>query len=174
MHAVNRFIVTGGGLLIFLCAGLIAVDVVIRAIFAHSWLYSFELSGYAFAIAVAFSLGDGIIHRTHIRVDVLYRQFPLIWRCIADVFAYTVLALLSVGLAKYAYEVALGSWQIGSRSNSSLGTPIFIPQSIWAIGLGLFAITCAIVALRLWFNLPKGRWKKIEQIAGAPDSNIVD
>lgn len=166
----NRVIVTAGGLLIFACSLLITVDVLIRAVFAHSWLYSFELSCYAFAIAVAFSLGDGILERTHIRVDVLYRHFPLVVRCIADVCAYTLIAVLSIGLAQHAYRVAVDSWEIGSRANSSLATPLFIPQSLWALGLILFALTCAITAARLWIQLSRRRWAQIERTAGMPEN----
>ena len=166
----SRVIVTAGGLLIFACSLLVTVDVLIRALFAQSWLYSFELSCYAFAIAVAFSLGDGILERTHIRVDVLYRQFPLVWRCIADVFAYTLLGILSLGLAQHAYRVAVDSWKIGSRANSSLGTPLFVPQSLWALGLLLFSLTCAFTAARLWFLLSRRRWSQIERTAGMPEN----
>jgi TRAP-type C4-dicarboxylate transport system permease small subunit len=171
VNSANRVILTAGGLLIFACSLLIVVDVLVRAVSAQSWLYSFELSCYAFAIAVAFSFGSGILERTHIRVDVLYRQFPLVLRCIVDVFAYTLIGVMSVGLAQHAYRVAVDSWEIGSRANSSLGTPLFIPQTLWAFGLILFAATCVITMAQLWFLLSRRRWRQIEHIAGIPQSS---
>lgn len=170
LRAANRYVLGAGGVLIFLCAALIVVDVLLRWIFAQSWLYSFELTSYAFAIAVAFSLADGVIERIHIRIDILYLHLPLAIRCVVDVLAYSLIAFLSLGLASYAFDVVAGSLQIGSRSNSTLGMPLVLPQSGWMLGLALFATASTIVALRLWLELLRGDWRQIEQIAGAPDS----
>lgn len=169
LKSANRVILAAGGLVIFFCSLLVAVDVLLRSIFSESWLYSFELSCYAFAVAVAFSLGDGVLERTHIRIDVFYRRLPLVPRCIADVLAGTLLALLAAGLAAYACEVAIGSWEIGSRANTSLGTPLVVPQGLWALGLVMFAIICVITALRAWAHLVRRRWSDVERVAGMPE-----
>ena len=61
-----------GGVLLVVCAVLIAAEVVLRNITSAIKLHSFELSIYGFATALAFGFGHVLLARAHIRIDILY------------------------------------------------------------------------------------------------------
>jgi hypothetical protein len=50
------------------------------------------------------------------------------------------------------------SIEFQSRANSPLGTPLWIPQTLWLAGLGAFAIVALAMALHAaWLLLATGR-----------------
>jgi hypothetical protein len=58
-----------------------------------------------------------------------------------------------------------GPWR--SRATTPLATPLWIPQSLWLIGLGLFLFTVLPLLLRSLFALLGGDLAKVRSLAGA-------
>jgi TRAP-type mannitol/chloroaromatic compound transport system permease small subunit len=91
--------------------------------------------------------------KCHIRIDVFYQKFPIRLRTALDVIAVAVLAVVVIGLTYLGIEVAVRSFNLGSHSQSTLGTPLFIPQGIWSLGLTWFSFICIYLLvknIRFW------------------------
>jgi TRAP-type C4-dicarboxylate transport system permease small subunit len=144
---VSRWLAWIGGAMLLLCAVLVSLDVVFRAALKATYFESFELSSYAFAIATAMGMSYALVSRAHIRIEVLYTLLRPRWRGWLDVVAYALLALCALVLLYWAGHVALGNWQSGARSNSSLAVPLAIPQGLWLIGLAWFALLAVLYTL---------------------------
>jgi len=144
---VSRWLAWIGGALLLVCAVLVSLDVVFRALFKVTFFESFELSTYAFAIATALGMSYALATRAHIRIEVLYQTLGVRWRGWLDVFAYCVLALCAGVLLYWCGHVVLDNWNSGARSNSSLAVPLAIPQAIWLLGLAWFALLAALYAV---------------------------
>lgn len=129
-----------GGAIILVCAIAISTDVITRNLFNASYLQSFELSQYGFAIAVAFGMSAGVIGRDHIRIDVLANVLPGKLRRVLHLVSSISLVIMSILFCYFAIELALDSFSRGSRSATSLRIYSWIPQSIWAFGLCVFVI----------------------------------
>jgi hypothetical protein len=54
-----------------------------------------------------------------------------------------------------------------SVANTPLATPLWIPQSLWLIGLIGFAVSIYLILAGVIFNLIKGHAEKAQQLAGA-------
>jgi TRAP-type C4-dicarboxylate transport system permease small subunit len=143
---VSRYLARMGGLLILLSAILVSLDVIFRNLFKLSIFESFELSGYAFAIATSLGLAWALISKAHIRIEVLYNALPLKARSLLDVCALAVLTAVAASFAYYGVQVVGDSVELGARSNSTLHVPLAIPQALWLLGLLWFAL-CSLV---LW------------------------
>lgn len=137
---VSRWLAWIGGALLLLCAILVSLDVVFRALFRMTFFESFELSSYAFAIATAMGLSYALVSRAHIRIEVLYMMLLARRRGWLDVGAYAVLALTASVLLFWCAQMVLSNYESGARSNTSLAVPLALPQSIWLIGLAWFAL----------------------------------
>lgn len=155
-----------GGGLIFLMAFPITIDVLTRKLMNVSLLESYEISTYAFAVAVAFGYTYALLAGSHIRIDVLYARLRRLPRAILDIVALFLLSGVSVILAWQAAVTAIESLRIGARSNSSLGAPLGLPQGLWAAGLALFALMTVVVLLRVCWLVVRHRYHAKEDLVG--------
>lgn len=134
--------------MMLLCAILVSLDVVVRALFKVTYFESFELSTYAFAIATAMGMSYALVSRAHIRIEVLYMLLSPRRRGWVDLFAYGVLAVCTLTLLYWSAQLVLSNYDSGARSNSSLALPMVIPQGIWLIGLAWFALLSVLYAVQ--------------------------
>lgn len=143
---VSRWLAWAGGAMLLLSAVLISLDVIFRALFKVTVFESFELSGYAFAIATSMGMAYALASRGHIRIEVAYQNTSLRTRGWLDVFAYLVLSLCTLVLLYWSAEMVLANYQSGARSNSSLAVPLAAPQTLWMLGLAWFAVLSCMYA----------------------------
>lgn len=158
---ISRWFAWGGGALILASAVLITLDVLARNLYESTFFESFELSGYAFAIATAFGLAYAFFTRAHIRIEVLYNLVPARARAWLDVFSVLCLALIALTLVYWCAQTVMQNGASGARSNSTLGLRIVFPQAIWLFGLAWFALAVTVAALVAVVRLARGRLQAI-------------
>jgi hypothetical protein len=61
---------------------------------------------------------------------------------------------------------AIGSWEIGANSTSSLGVPLVIPQGVWAAGFVWFAICALALSFRVARDLLARRFSLVREEIG--------
>lgn len=166
-NVLARRMVWVGGALLLMAAATVSVDVVVRKAFRLSLGGADELSGYAFAIGIAWALPFALLQRANIRIDALYAKFPARIAAVLDVVALIALAVFTSVLTRYAWEVVGGSWRLNAHSNSQLNVPLWIPQGIWFVGLVLFLMTILLLSLRTVLALAAGDLGQVRQLAGA-------
>lgn len=66
----------------------------------------------------------------------------------------------------YATDVAGMSWEYQSTANTILGTPLWIPQTLWVLGLVWLCIVLALMLLRSSFALITGNTFLVQKTAG--------
>ena len=143
---VSRVLARAGGALMLAGAVVVVVDVAARRLAGRTWLESYELTSYAFAVAVAASLAHALFAGAHVRIDVLHARLPAPARRALDVLAVALLGATAALLAWHAAGTLAQSIALGARSNSALGVPLAWPQALWAAGIGWFAVACAVAA----------------------------
>lgn len=164
---VARRAVWIGGALLLAAAALVSVDVTIRKLFALSVGGADELSGYAFAIGIAWAFPFALLRRANVRIDALYQHLPGRLAAALDLVALIALAVFVTVLTRYAWEVVSGSWNLGALSNSQLKVPLWIPQGLWFLGLALFFATTAMLTVRTALALLAGDLAAVRRLAGA-------
>ena len=142
-----------GGLTILASAGLVTLEVIIRNLGINIRLYSFELTNYAFACAVAFAFAYTTTERSHIRIDLIYRFLPVKMKVFLDIISMLFIFLLAFGMTYHAWRVVAHSASLNARPNTSLKIPLAFPQGVWAIGLTFFAIVSFGLLLRSFFKV---------------------
>ncbi|WP_341861226.1 TRAP transporter small permease [Gymnodinialimonas sp. 57CJ19] len=149
-----------GAVILFGCAVPIAIDVVSRATLGRTIVESFEISSYAFAACIGLGMGYTVSSKANIRVDILTAKLPRRLRLGFDLVAALAMALTATALAYYTFDVLAESWNLGSRSQSTLQVPLILPQSLWWAGLVWFAtvacLTPLFAAARLFAGDPDG------------------
>ena len=168
--SVARLGVWASGALFLAAAFLISVDVTARKVFSFTIGGSDELSGYCLAMGAAWSYAFALLHRANIRVDALYKYFARPVRAVLDVLALVALAAFMAVVAYYAWEVLAASVRFGSRANTPLQSPLWIPQAIWLAGLAFFLLALFLVTLKALVLFSRRNYSGLDRIAGLPSA----
>lgn len=156
------------GLLLVAMSLFIALEVVLRKVFAVSTKGADELSSYTFAIICAWSLAYALIKKAHIRIDFLYTKMPSLVQRILDVLSLVTLATFVTPMTYYTFRTLSISITRLSRANTPLQTPMWIPQALWFSGILFFCIVVivfTVVTLKMVF---KKQYKEMAKFAGCP------
>ncbi len=159
-----------GGAIMVLIAVMVSIDVLTRNINGQTYLNSFELSVYLFAIAISFGMSYTALSGAHIRVDVFMARFPQASRRALDFVAFASLTGVGMFFAYTTYLLFMKSLQRGVTSTSILAVPLAIPQAFLAVGMGIFALTALILTVRHGLLLIQGRGTDADRV-GRFDSN---
>ena len=166
IHLLAKYSARLAGCTILASAVLISLEVICRNLGINFSLYSFELTNYGFACAVAFALSYATTQRSHIRIDIFYRLAPLTMKAILDIASMFTLFLLASGMSYYAWKVVIHSAKLNARPNTSLDIPLAIPQAIWATGLTSFAFVSVSLCLRNAITFYQGNTREVCQELG--------
>lgn len=142
-----------GALILVGCGALISIDVVTRFVFKRGMVESFELSGYALAMAVGLGLAFTVTSKANVRVDILLDALPARFRVLADIVASFSLAAIALALAWFCWKTLAQSVQMNARSVSVLQVPMAAPQSVWWIGIAWFAAMAVLVPVQAMLRL---------------------
>lgn len=155
---------------------LIAFEVLARKLAGISTGGADELSSYAFAISTSWGMSFAVLRRAHVRVDALYAQLNLSLRALMDILALAALALFAAILAWHVVNVLTETIALSASANTTLGTPLWIPQSLWVLGFILFSATLFLLLVKCIVALARGDFTAIQQTAGSRsvDDEIAD
>lgn len=159
--------IRGGGGLMFVAALMIALDVVLRKLFSVTLGGADELAGYAMAIGCTWSFSYVLLKRGNVRVDALYNLLPATLCIVLDLLAVIALGSFALVLAWYGYDVFITSWELGSRSNSALKAPLWLPQGMWWLGLVQLVLTASILFVRALALLLERKPAEFRALLGA-------
>ncbi len=164
---ISRYLAwLSGGILLVGCAGAITVDVVLRYFLNRTVVESFEISGYAFAAAVALGMAYTVSCKSNIRIDLLANRLPLLPRVILDLVAHLAIVAVAATIAWYALQTWLQSLKLDAKSITILQVPLILPQGIWLAGLIWFALFAAIVAWYAARQLMRGNLAGVQNLIG--------
>lgn len=163
---LSRVAVWVGGALTLASVLLIAYDVIVRRVFGITVGGADELSSYAFAISTSWALAFTALDRANVRVDVLYQHLPVRLGALLDWIALVALGVFSVYLTYHAYDVAMTSWTENAAANTPLATPLWVPQSLWVLGLAWFSVVLALLLIRASVALVTGDIDALKAVCG--------
>jgi TRAP-type C4-dicarboxylate transport system permease small subunit len=100
------------------------------------------------ATGVAWSLAYTFRRRGHIRIDVVFFLLPPKVQAFLDVAASVIMILFAFALSYYSWILTFMSFWQDTKSVTSLQTPLYIPQSLMALGFSSLAIEVLLFLLR--------------------------
>ena len=140
--------VVAGVIFVFMSL-LVVSEVLVRNLAGGSTLIASEYSGYALATMIYVSLGFTFREGAHIRITFLRDRLAAAPRRWLEL-VLTALAALTVGYASVAvWDMVRTSFERGTVAYTVASTPLWIPQAIILVGLGMFLLqlTAHVVAL---------------------------
>jgi TRAP-type C4-dicarboxylate transport system permease small subunit len=171
--AIARVAIWAGGAMLFVAAGIVTAEVLLRkglgAIFGTGITFSGsdEISAYLFAVGTSWAMAHVLVTRGHVRIDALYGGFSPKLRAYCDVFALLVMGLFLFALLERAWDVAFTSLSENIRSNTPLRIPLAWAQIPWFAGLALFGLALVLAVLRSLLAIGRGDYAAVSALAGA-------
>jgi TRAP-type C4-dicarboxylate transport system permease small subunit len=157
-----------GGAMLLAAAVTICIDIVLRYAFSLTVGGADELSGYALAIASAWGFSLTLLSRSHIRIDTVYvRIASRRVRATLDLLSLASFALFIALVAWHAWGVLQQSYVSGSRSLSTIETPLVIPQGLWFAGLAFFVAVAVLLLVRALFAYLRGDFASVFEAIGS-------
>ena len=164
---ISQVGVWAGGTVLLLTCFMIAVEVVLRKGFAVSMGGADEISNYALAMSTSWAFAYTLFRKAHIRIDVLYIRLNQVFRFILDIVSLVLFALFMTVVSYYSWMVLSTSIARQSVANTPLATPLWIPQSLWLIGLLGFTVAIFLILVGVIYNLLTGNTDRARELASA-------
>lgn len=168
LRTANRWIALLCGIVLLLAVAMIMTEVLGRQFPALRIGGADELSGYVMAAIATWGFSYALMERAHVRIDLLHARLPAAGRAALDIIALASVLLVAVMVAVYAYGVLDTSLTRGSRSNTTLGVPLWMPQVVWFGGWAWMVITSGLLLAVTVFLTALRRFELVEDIAAIP------
>lgn len=165
LRRVNKGIALVVGFSILATSLYIISDIVLRK-FGMSLGGSDEISGYIMAGVASWGMSFGLTELAHVRIDVIRLRLLPFWRSCLDVFSILVLAAVVSLIAIQAWPVLEKTIERGSRANTPLETPLWIPQLIWFSGWLWFAVTAVVLTVLAAICLGRQQFRAVTDLSG--------
>ena len=131
-----------GGMAAF-CLAAIAALVVIQVtgrLFGVLVPGADDLAGYALMASTFLALASTLRAGVHIRVTLLLRRASPVRRRAVELWCLGLGAAICAYLTWHVGDMAWDAWHFGERSTGNLSVPLWMPQSIMAVGALILAI----------------------------------
>jgi TRAP-type C4-dicarboxylate transport system permease small subunit len=165
-NVLSQYAVWAAGALIIASVLLICFDVIARKFWGFNTGGADELSSFAFAISTSWALAFATLQRANVRVDVLYQLLPVKVAALLDWLSVVALGVFMVFLTWYAKDVLSASWIQDSAANSTMATPLWIPQGLWFLGLLWMCIVMTLMLVRSSYLLVTGDLTALQDLCG--------
>jgi TRAP-type C4-dicarboxylate transport system permease small subunit len=166
-NVVTAVAIACGWALLALCA-LTGYDILARRLLGHSVQGVDEIGGYILAITASVGFAAALLNRMHTRIDLVLVIMPPRLRAVMNTFAALCLAGFALFMAQKAFVTLNETLEFGSRASTPLQTPLWIPQSLWIMGILLFAIISCVMAAHATWLLFRGQIDTINKQYGPP------
>ena len=100
-----------------------------------------DLAGYALMASTFLALASTLRAGVHIRVTLLLRRAPPAQRRALEIWCLGLGAVLCGYLTWHVVDMAWDALHFGERSTGNLSVPLWMPQSIMALGVLILTIS---------------------------------
>ena len=123
---------------------LIAAGVILQVImrfFGTSLPGGIEIATFALVGASFLALAHTFRHNVHIRVTMVIGRIGPKRRRYFEIWSLAVSLALSVWFTFYCVGMMRDAYEFGDKSDGLLSIPLWIPQAVMLLGMGLFALS---------------------------------
>jgi TRAP-type C4-dicarboxylate transport system permease small subunit len=172
-NVLSRFLQNCTSVLVVICGWwLIAFslascfEMVARKLFQFSLQGVDEIGGYTLAVTSAVGFSYTLITRGHTRIDFLVSRFGEKTRAALNCLAMVTLASVVLFAALRGWNVLAETIEFQSTATTPLQTPLWIPQSMWYVGIVLFAAIATYLAVHSMWLLARGKPAEVNRYYG--------
>ncbi len=165
LQRMNERLAVAAGILLLISVVVTLFDIIARR-FHMALGGTDELSGYAMAIATSWGISYALTNMAHVRIDLLRARCASRGQALFDTIAILSLAGVAIVIAYRVWPVLAKTIKFNSTANTTLETPLWIPQSLWLAGWLWFAVSSIIIALSVLIYVASRKFEEVNEVAG--------
>lgn len=165
LRRVNERLAIAAGVLLLVSVLVTLFDIITRPL-GLSLGGTDELSGYAMAIATSWGISYALTSMAHVRIDLVRARCGSRLQAFFDAVAIVALAGVAAVIAYRVWPVVAKTIKNNATANTTLETPLWIPQSMWMAGWFWFAISAIIIATCAVLFVATGDAEEVKKHAG--------
>ncbi len=166
LKRISHVAVWISGAALMVSAIIVTVDVLLRKFVGWTMSGSDEVTSYVFAASTTWAYSYCLLTRSNIRIDALYNLLDSRPKAILDVIGLLLLLYYIYLLTANSFDMFLDNVEYDSSAQTTLATPLWIPQVFWLSGLCFFVLSLAFLSSYALTALARGDWATIDRIAG--------
>ncbi|MBX2830305.1 MAG: TRAP transporter small permease [Rhodospirillales bacterium] len=166
IRRTNRFIALLVGLVLTGTVILIIAEILLREV-GISLGGAEEISGYVMAGVASWGMSYALTELAHVRIDLIRLRLERRGRAMLDLIAIVALAGVASLVAFQCWPVLEKTLERGSRANTVLETPLWIPQTIWLSGWIWFAVSSCLLVILTLVLLMRRDFDQADALVGA-------
>ncbi len=144
---------------------VIGLEILLRRGFGVSLQGADEYGGYMLAALTAIGAAYTLLERGHTRIEIIMERMPPPMRAGLNLISAFMMSAIAIFLAWRSVLAVQESIEYRSLSGTPLMTPLWMPQSVWAGGMVLFAVVATCIALHC-LRLLISDWRAINRWYG--------
>ncbi len=125
---------------VFLIAAGVVLEIILR-IFGTSLPGIIEIATFALVGASFMALAHTFRHNVHIRITMIVSRISPPRRRYFEIWSLAVSLVISAWFTFYCVMLAWDAYEFNDRSDGLLSIPLWIPQMVMTIGVGLLALS---------------------------------
>ncbi len=137
LKAVTLLVGVIAGALVLFCGFTIVWEVICRGVFDAPTEWVMEISTYCIVIAGFLGMGVAYAGKKHIHVDIFVSKMSPKAKTYADLVTCIIGAFYSYLFTVQSVKMVMLSIELNNCAPTTLGTPLWIPQSAMPIGFGV-------------------------------------
>lgn len=165
LQRMNEGLAVAAGILLLTSVAVTLFDIIARR-FHMALGGTDELSGYAMAIATSWGISYALTSMAHVRIDLLRARCASRGQALFDTVAILSLAGVATVIAYRVWPVLAKTIKFNSTANTTLETPLWIPQTLWLAGWMWFAVSSIIIAISVLIYVATGKFEEVNNVAG--------
>ena len=130
----------------------VTYEIVARYFFNAPTTWAQEISIYFLLALALLGLAPTLAADEHIRIDLLTRKLPRVVQRWLQIATLAAIAVYAATAAVGGFEMLRQSLRFGRKSLTLLEIPVWIPQTLLPIGMGLLALTAVVGIATLLFK----------------------
>ena len=99
-----------------------------------------DFAGYFLAASSFLALAYTLTQGGHIRVNLVLNRLPSRMQFLAEIFSVSICTAVSFYATFYVAKLCIDSYEFGDLSPGIVAVPLWIPQSIVLVGLGILTV----------------------------------
>ena len=145
---------------------VVSLDVIARKFFNVSMAGADEIGGYVVAVTSSWAFAYTLLRRAHIRIDTVSRLLPRRLRAAFDIVGLAALGIFMTLMTMRCWNVLAVSVTFNAKSLTPLKIPLWIPQSLWVVGLAFFVAVILLLLAKTVTALAKGEIQTVARLIG--------
>lgn len=140
LKLLTMLVGTIAGFLVMFCGFAIVWEVISRGVFHAPTEWVMEISTYCIVIAGFLGMGVAYAGKKHIHVDIFVSKMSPKTRTYAELITCIIGAFYSYLFMVQSFGMMMLSIELNNCAPTTLGTPLWIPQSAMPVGFAVLLL----------------------------------